>query len=236
MRFPWFEDDSDLRRPCWRPPLAGVVVLRRTTLFRGGFGLGSLLITGDDGREDGSCALPARTLRLVSRCLRLSLPKSRSSGTDEVDAARALLLVVTRDAGRGGGDDGRSLAMGGAADDASDACPSSSSAFVSALNFIGTGISSSELSLSVEYCCDCDRDSLSSEAVVADPPIGFDSLRLNCDLDVGRRRACLADVLRPRDVKWLPTPIGVGDAADILLSQSVDVCVLGAACRAGMLN
>jgi len=46
-------------------------------------------------------------------------------------------------------------------------------------------------------------------------PTGLDSARLRPGLEGGRRRACLADVLRPRDVKWLPAPIGVGDVADI---------------------
>jgi hypothetical protein len=41
---------------------------------------------------------------------------------------------------------------------------------------------------------------------------GLDSLRPSAGLDVGRRSACRADVLLPSDVKWLPGPIGVGDA------------------------
>ena len=129
-----------------------MVALRRTTLFRGGAGLGSRLRTGDEGREDGSCTLPALAWRLVSRCLVLSLLASFSSGADDVDVASAFLLVMTRDGGRAGGDCGRSAAAGAAVEEASDAWPSFRSAFVSALSFMGTGISSSELSLSVEYC------------------------------------------------------------------------------------
>lgn len=66
---------------------------------------------------------------------------------------------------------------------------------------MGTGISSSELSLRLEYCCDCGW--------------GFDSLRLSMGRDGGRRKACLADVLLPIDVKWLPAPIGVGEMDDM---------------------
>lgn len=84
-----------------------------------------------------------------------------------------------------------------------------------ALSFIGTGISSSELSLTVEYCCGCDWDLDSFDADAPAPWIGFDSLRLRPGRDVGRRSACLADVLRPREVKWLPGPMGVGDAVAI---------------------
>ena len=46
-------------------------------------------------------------------------------------------------------------------------------------------------------------------------PTGFDSLRLSWGRDVGRRRAWRVDVLRPTAEKWLPAPIGVGEAADM---------------------
>lgn len=82
-----------------------------------------------------------------------------------------------------------------------------------ALSFTGPGISSSELSWSAAYCCDCDLGSLAAD--VADPGTGLDSLLLTCCLEDGRRSACLADVLRPIDVKWLPGPIGVGDVVAI---------------------
>jgi len=50
----------------------------------------------------------------------------------------------------------------------------------------------------------------------ADPDIGLDSLRLRAGREDGRRKACLAEVRLPRDVKWLPGPKGVGDAVDML--------------------
>lgn len=93
-----------------------------------------------------------------------------------------------------------------------------------ALSFIGTGISSSELSLSVAYCCEWLLASAGSTAA-ADAGPGLDSLRARPGRDVGRLRACLADVLRPRDVKWLPWPTGVGDAVAMAATSasSLDV-------------
>ena len=72
-----------------------------------------------------------------------------------------------------------------------------------ALSFIGTGISSSELSCIAEYCCGCDAALLESGAAwLAELDKGFDSLRLRPGRELlGRRSACRADVLRPRDVK-----------------------------------
>jgi len=103
---------------------------------------------------------------------------------------------------------------------------------VRALSFMGTGISSSELSLRVEYCCDCDFASFPPAPTIAgaEPPTGFDSLRLICCLEVGRRRACLADVLRPIDVKWLPGPSGVGDAADIAMFGRFNAAMSSSLC------
>ncbi len=66
-------------------------------------------------------------------------------------------------------------------------------------------ISSSELS---EWnCCGRDLDAaLGSFASVAaiELPAGFDSLRLSSGRDVGRRSACLADVLLPRRGSGFP--------------------------------
>lgn len=50
---------------------------------------------------------------------------------------------------------------------------------------------------------------------------GWDSLRLNWWREAGRRKACRVDVLRPREVKWLPAPNGVGEAADIVDAELV---------------
>jgi hypothetical protein len=77
---------------------------------------------------------------------------------------------MTLEAGRAGGDDGRFSAAACWTDETSEALPSLSKALVRALSFIGTGISSSELSLSVEYCC-CESD--------LDSFAGLDSLRLS---------------------------------------------------------
>lgn len=87
-------------------------------------------------------------------------------------------------------------------DEASDALPSLSRAFVRALSFIGTGISSSELSFMVEYCCGWEvlLDSLGSGGAAA-VYRGLDSLRLRAGREVGRRKACRADVRRPSEVK-----------------------------------
>lgn len=210
-RFAWVEDESDRRSPFWklhcRPPLGWLVVLRRTTLLRAGGGLVSRLRTGEDGRDDGNCPLPARAGRLISRGRMLSLAGSFSSGTEDVDAFIALRLVITREAGRAGGEDWRTggegwrtggegwrtggedwrtggedgrrgragvLWAGGPA----AAWPSPSRALVRALSFMGTGISSSELSFKVEYCCGCELDSLLTGAATA-LPAGCDSLRLS---------------------------------------------------------
>lgn len=189
-RLAWVEDESDRRSPFWkllcRPPLGWLVVLRRTTLLRAGAGLVSRLRTGDDGRDDGNCALPARAGRLISRGRTLSLAGSFSSGTEDVDAFIALRLVITREAGRTGGEDWRTggedgrrgraevLRAGGPA----AAWPSPRRALVRALSFMGTGISSSELSFKVEYCWGCELDSLLTGAATA-LPAGCDSLRLS---------------------------------------------------------
>lgn len=189
-RLAWVEDESDRRSPFWkllcRPPLGWLVVLRRTTLLRAGAGLVSRLRTGDDGRDDGNCALPARAGRLISRGRTLSLAGSFSSGTEDVDAFIALRLVITREAGRTGGEDWRTggedgrrgraevLWAGGPA----AAWPSPRRALVRALSFMGTGISSSELSFKVEYCWGCELDSLLTGAATA-LPAGCDSLRLS---------------------------------------------------------
>lgn len=179
-----------------------VLALNRTTRFLGG-GLPSRLRAGDVGLEDGNCALPARTCLLTSLfCVCLS---SAFEDVDDASTLRRVILEVARI-----GEEGRSAGT----DEASEAWPSLSRAFVRALSFIGTGISSSELSLSVEYCCDCAFDSLLA-AAAADSGTGLESLRLSCCLEGGRRRACRADVLLPRAVKWLPAPIGVGDAVAI---------------------
>lgn len=106
--FLWVEDERDLRRLFCKVPFPGAVLLSRTTRFLGA-GLVSLLRTG----EEGNWTLPARASRLVSRCLKLVLRPSFSfsSGFEEVDAASTLLLV-TREAGRGGGDWARAVAAG----------------------------------------------------------------------------------------------------------------------------
>ena len=116
-------------------------------------------------------------------------------------------LVMMREGGRATGDVGRSPEA--AALDASG-WPSSSRALVKALSFIGTGISSSELSAANCWSC------WDWVCILSAFPALADSLRPSWDLEGGRRRACLAEVLLPKDVKWLPAPAGVGDVAAIL--------------------
>lgn len=121
--------DSDVDRrfvgPIWLRLLG--VVLSLTTLLR--TGLVSRLLMGDEGFDDlvsCACALP-------------DLRDLLSSVADVVDAARLLARRRVR-----GGDGARS----GWAEP-----PSLRSALVRALSFIGTGISSSELSC-MAYCCE----------------------------------------------------------------------------------
>lgn len=212
-RLAWVEDESDRRSPFWkllcRPPLGWLVVLRRTTLLRAGAGLVSRLRIGEDGRDDGNCALPARAGRLISRGRMLSLAGSFSSGTEDVDAFIALRLVITREAGRTGGEDwrtgGEDWRTGGGdgwrtggevwrtggedgrrgrpevlwAGGPAAAWPSPRRALVRALSFMGTGISSSELSFKVEYCWGCELDSLLTGGAATALPAGCDSLRLS---------------------------------------------------------
>jgi hypothetical protein len=118
----------DLLLFCICSKLLGVL-LNRTILFRTRLfsltGLFSRLLEGDGPRDD----LPSTDWMLPDlRCLRLAL--------EEVDAASALVLLRVF-----GGDGGFP---------ASDP-PSFKRALVRALSFIGTGISSSELSLML-YC------------------------------------------------------------------------------------
>lgn len=82
-----------------------------------------------------------------------------------------------------------------------------------ALSFIGTGISSSELSLSwAEVAAGAYRCDLDACAVVG---TGFDSARLIVGLVEGAFRSPdRSDVfLVGAVVEWLPEPIGVGEAA-----------------------
>jgi len=193
-------------------PPAGVV-LNLTTLFLGpGTGLVSRLRMGDVGLDDETWALPALTCLLVCRTFWPSA--SRSAVADEVDLLRALLLLVATGCAADCLADAV-LILAAAIPASSDAdVPSFSRAFVSALSFIGTGISSSELSLAAGYCWD--SAFASTVAMLAAGSTGFNSLRPSWGRDVGRRRACRALTRRPMDEKWLPWPIGVGDAADML--------------------
>lgn len=82
-----------------------------------------------------------------------------------------------------------------------------------ALSFIGTGISSSELSLSwAEVAAGAYRCDLDACAVVG---TGFDSARLIVGLVEGAFRSPdrSDDFLVGAVVEWLPEPIGVGEAA-----------------------
>jgi hypothetical protein len=155
------------------------VLLKRTTLFL--TGLGSLLTRiGLVGREERpSCGWALPDLR---NCL-------LASGLEDVEAFKALVRCLVR-----GGEAGWATGFG----------PSSlRRALVKALSFIGTGISSSELSS--WYCLDADLVLPLAAAVGA-----IDcwlSLRDNIWREGGRRRAWRCEVLRTR-----PLPIGVGDA------------------------
>jgi hypothetical protein len=198
--FLWVEVERDRRTPCWRDPIPGVP-LNLTTLFRGA-GLFSRLRAGDEALGDGRLALAVRTCRRASRNLILS--RRGSSFSPDANAAgttsAASLMLICED-GRAGGDDGRRLAATVALAGASEACPSPSSALVKALNTIGTGISSSELSFKVENCWGCDLRSDPAPTAFPNAPAELDSLRLSADLDCGLRRACRADVLLPSEVK-----------------------------------
>lgn len=70
-------------------------------------------------------------------------------------------------------------------------------------------------------CCGCESAPLFADGVGsrALDIAGWDSLRLAWWREAGLRKACRVDVLRPREVKWLPAPRGVGEAADIVDAQ-----------------
>lgn len=95
-----------------------------------------------------------------------------------------------------------------------------------ALSFMGIGISSSELSCSVVYCC-CASAAPAGPAAAAFE-LRFeavpDAAALICERDGGRRRACRADVRRPMEVNWLPWPAGVGDTVAIVVSVMLWRC------------
>ena len=223
--------DEDWRRIgcCTGPmPVAGVVVLRRTTRFRGA-GLLSRLrrLGGDVGREADEGAPPDAWTLAARTCLRVWRTPGRSG------CACSWLLLLSAAASRPDEDDVDRLsalrlrvaitgampfAAAAAAAAASDAeAPSLKSALVRALSFIGMGISSSELSWRVEYCCCC-ASAAPLGAPAAEPRLAAvpDAAPFSRDRDGGRRRACLAEVRRPRDVTTLPWPRGVGDAAAIV--------------------
>lgn len=67
---------------------------------------------------------------------------------------------------------------------------------------------------------------MSLDADGADPDMGLDSLRLNAGREDGRRNACRAEVRRPREVKWLPGPTGVGDA--VAITREICCCCVSA--------
>lgn len=169
--------------------LWGVVLSRTTRLLTG---LGSRLPTGLEGFDDlpSYCALADR------RCRRLSV-------ADEVDAFNAL----TRRRVLGG--DGCCSTDSGA--------PSLRRAFVRALSFIGTGISSSELSS--WNCCCWPFDMAPLEEA------GWLSLRFMSGLEGSRLSACRWDVLRTS-----PAPMGVGETVAMVVVV-VEACLGGWECR-----
>lgn len=146
------------------------VVLSRTTRFRTGL-LSRLCPAGDNADELARVCLVSRGCELPDRRLLLS-----SCGPDAEDDNALRRLV--RGAEVGALAASCCAACASCASCASFGAPSSSSALVRALSFMGTGISSSELSFMAEYCC----------WELADWP-GFDS-RFLSDRDGGRRRAC----------------------------------------------
>jgi hypothetical protein len=157
-------------------------VLNLTILFLGA-GLVSLLLAGDGARDDlvsCDCALPERSCLL-------------SSKADDVELDITLRLRVF-------GGEGGTGAMGIAA----SGSPLLRMAFVKALSFMGTGISSSELSL--VYFCD---GALEMDAA------GSGSLRWMPRREGSLRRACLWDALLVRGRASIEL-IGVGDAAAIV--------------------
>lgn len=141
------------------------VVLSLTTRFR--TGLFSRLLAGEGADELARVCLVSSGWELPDRrCL-------FSSWTADVEDDSALRRLV-----RGGEGGGFGAPCAAWAACAPFGAPSSNNAFVSALSFMGTGISSSELSCMAEYCC----------WALADCP-GFDSRFLSVR-DGGRRRAC----------------------------------------------
>ncbi len=129
---------------------------------------------------------------------------SLSAVAEDVDLLSMLLLLVIIGA----------MAWSPGAGSVETDVPPPRIAFVSALSFMGTGISSSELSFKVEKASGCDWDCISGVASLVARPDGpgLDPARANCGLEGGRLTAWRAEVLRPSDVNWLPWPIGVGDA------------------------
>ncbi len=209
-RFECFDADRDLLIWVCRAPPAGVV-LSLITLFRGA-GLLSL--------DDDTWALPDRTCRLAWRAsalLSASLSAAGAVATD-VGLLNTLRLRVIM-----GGGAGRPAAMAvGATAPSEAASPSLSRALVSALSFMGAGISSSELSCSVEKGCGSALTPLASP-LAAVGGTGVDSLRLSRGRDVGRLSACRAEVRRPNDEKRLPCPTGVGDVVAMSALRSIGV-------------
>lgn len=158
------------------------VVLSRTTRFR--MGLPSRLLAGVLADE------PARDCRVSYGCELPDLKCLLSSWGPETEDDSTLRRLV-----RGGEGGGFGAALG---------APSSNSALVRALSFMGTGISSSELSCMVEYC-----------AWEFDARPGLESCFLKVR-DGGRLRACLWEVLRVRGAAW-EAPAGVGDIVDAIV-------------------
>lgn len=131
----------------------------------------------------------ARDCRVSYGCELPDLRCLLSSWGPETEDDSALRRLV-----RGGEGGGFGAALG---------APSSSSALVRALSFMGTGISSSELSCMVEYC-----------AWELDARPGFESCFLKVR-DGGRLRACLWEVLRVNGAACAE-PAGVGDIAEAI--------------------
>lgn len=147
------------------------VLLKRTTLLR--IGLASLLLIGLVGLDDR----PSYGWAL------LGLDCLAASVAEDVDVLKALVRRLVR-----GGEGGRCRLFG----------PSSlSSALVNALSFMGTGISSSELSS--WYC-------FARVLVIGGATEDWLSLRVKAWREGGRLRAWRCEVLRTR-----PLAMGVGD-------------------------